>query len=121
MHPETAQLVGAAVTALDDKQGVDVLVLDVASTIVVTDAFVIVTGTSRPHIQTLAGAVEEALRSEDRRPLRREGVEDAKWVLLDYGDFVIHVFDAETRQYYDLARLWSDAPRVDFPVAAIAE
>ena len=121
LHQETSDFVARAVAALDDKKGIDVLVLDVSALIVVTDAFVIVSGTSRPHIQSLAEGVEEELRAVDRRPLRREGVQEARWVLLDYGDFVVHLFDQETREYYDLARLWSDAPRVEFPLRAVAE
>lgn len=117
MHPETAKTVNQAVASLDDKKALDILVLDVSTAIVVTDAFVIATGTSRRHVLSLAEDVELALKADDgRRPLRREGIEDGKWVLLDYGEFVIHVFDQETRDYYDLARLWSDAPRIDMPV-----
>jgi len=67
---------------------------------------------------TLAEEVEERLKGLGRRPLRREGLEDATWVLLDYGDLVVHVFDEPTRRYYDLERLWSDAPRTDFDPAA---
>lgn len=86
--------------------------------LVITDIFVIASGTSRRHVVTLAEAVEERLKGLDRRPLRSEGLEDATWVLLDYGDLVIHVFDEATRRYYDLERLWSDAPRTDFDQAA---
>lgn len=105
-----------AVATLDDKKGIDVLALDVSSVIVVTDVFVIVSGTSRRHVLTLAEEVETSLKAGDRRPLRREGMEDGRWVLLDFGDFVVHVFDPETRDYYDLARLWSDAPRMQVAV-----
>jgi ribosome-associated protein len=113
---ETAEAVGLAVAALDDKKGIDVLALDVSTLIVVTDVFVIVSGTSRRHVSTLAEETEKALRTLGRRPLRREGLEDSRWVLLDFGDLVVHIFDPETREYYDLARLWSDAPRVDAAV-----
>jgi ribosome-associated protein len=116
IHQETAELVDLAVAALDDKKGIDILALDVSSTIVVTDVFIIVTGTSRPHVSTLIEEIEMALESAGRRPLRREGVEDGKWALLDFGDLVVHVFDEETREYYDLARLWSDAPRLEVAV-----
>lgn len=85
--------------------------------IVITDVFLIATGTSRRHVLSLAEAVEEKLKDIDRRPLRREGVEDATWVLLDYGDLVVHVFDQPTREYYSLERLWSDAPRLTVPVS----
>ena len=84
----------------------------------ITDVFVIASGTSRRDVVTLAEAVEERLKGLGRRPLRTEGLEDATWVLLDYGDLVVHVFDEPTRRYYDLERLWSDAPRVDFDPAA---
>ena len=86
---------------------------------VITDIFVIASGTSRRHVLTLADEVEEALRPMDRKPLRREGKEDGKWVLLDFGDIVVHLFDAETRAYYDLERLWADADRLG-PVASTA-
>lgn len=87
--------------------------------LVVTDVFVIATGTSRRHVKSLVDEVEEELKeSLNRRPLRREGVEHAHWVLLDYGDMVVHVFDVETRSYYDLERLWGDAPRLEFEPAA---
>jgi len=79
---------------------------------------VIASGTSRRHTATLAEAVEERLKVLGRRPLRSEGLEDATWVLLDYGDLVIHLFDEATRRYYDLERLWSDAPRPGFDPAS---
>lgn len=85
--------------------------------IVLTDVFVIATGTSRRHVLSLAEEVESRLSALDRKPLRREGVEDASWVLLDFGDIVVHLFDPETRRYYDLERLWRDAPRLAFEPA----
>lgn len=98
-------------------KGLDVALLDVSSVIVLTDVFVIATGTSRRHVLSLSEEVESRLSAMDRKPLRREGVEDASWVLLDFGDIVVHVFDAETRRYYDLERLWRDAPRLAFEPA----
>jgi len=85
---------------------------------VLTDVFVIATGTSRRHVKTLAEEIEARLSPLDRKPLRREGVEEGNWVLLDFGDLVVHLFDAETRAYYDLERLWRDAPRVVFEPAS---
>lgn len=87
--------------------------LDVHELLVITDIFVIASGGSRRQVQALIDAVEDSLRGIDRKPLRREGEEDAQWVLLDYGDVVVHVFDHPTRAYYDLERLWGDAPRLD--------
>jgi ribosome-associated protein len=78
---------------------------------------VIASGTSSRHVKTLADDVEFRLRELGRRPLRREGITDASWILLDFGDVVVHLFDQETRRYYDLERLWSDAPRLEFQPA----
>jgi ribosome-associated protein len=85
---------------------------------VITDLFVIATGTSRRHILTLAEDAEARLKEIGRRPLRREGVDDATWVLLDYGDVVVHIFDGATRSFYDLERLWGDAPRTEYRTAS---
>jgi ribosome-associated protein len=95
-----------------------VVLLDVSALLVITDIFVIASGTSRRHVLTLADEVEERLSSLGRKPLRREGLEHATWVLLDYGDVVVHVFDEPTRRYYDLERLWVDAPRTELSSAA---
>ena len=89
------------------------MLLDVHELLVITDIFVIASGSSRRHVQSLIDATEEALRRDGRKPLRREGADDAQWVLLDYGEIVVHVFDSPTRDYYDLERLWGDAPRLD--------
>jgi ribosome-associated protein len=102
-----------AVTAIVDKKGEEPAILDVSDLLVVTDLFVIATGTSRPHLRTLVEEIEAQLKTVGRRALRREGVEYGKWVLLDYGDFVVHLFDDETRELYDLERLWADAPRIE--------
>ncbi len=111
----------SAAAAIEDKKGLAVSLLDVSDLLVVTDIFVIATGTSQRHVKTLVDDAEEALRTVDRRPLRREGKEHGSWVLLDYGDIVIHVFDDETRRFYDLERLWANAPRIDFPTEAALE
>jgi ribosome-associated protein len=108
----------AAATALDDKKGEDILVLDVSGLLVVTDVFLLASGTSTRHVRSLMDDADFALRELDRRPIRREGAEYGEWVLLDYGDVVIHVFERETRAYYDLERLWADAPRIPFTAVA---
>lgn len=118
MHPDTTAAVETAAAALDDKKGLDIVALDVSALLVITDVFVIATGTSRRHVLTLAEEVEAKLKEADRRPLRREGLEDATWVLLDYGDVIVHLFDEVTRRYYDLERLWGDAPRTVWETAA---
>jgi ribosome-associated protein len=102
-----------AADAIADKKGLDVVVLDVARLIQITDYFVIATGTSRPHVQSLADNVEEKLKNAGQAPLREEGRPEAEWVLLDYGDFVVHLFQTEQREFYGLERLWRDAPQVE--------
>lgn len=72
----------------------------------------IATGASRPQVRTLADHIEERLREVDRRPLRDEGRNEAEWVLLDYGDVVVHIFQPEPRDFYGLERLWGDAERI---------
>jgi ribosome-associated protein len=103
-----------AADAISGSKGDDVQLLDLSQLLVVTDVFVIASGTSTRHVKTLASDAEDALRETDRKPIRREGTDHGEWVLLDYGDLVIHLFDHETREYYDLERLWADAPRIAF-------
>ena len=110
----------AAAAAIKDKKGADVALLDVSELVVITDCFLLATGTSNRHVRRLVEDAEERLRDLDRKPLRREGVQYGRWVLLDFGDFVVHLFDAETRDYYDLERLWADAPRIEVPQQAAA-
>lgn len=97
---------------LDDKKGTDIALLDVGDLLQITEVFVIATGTSRPHVKTLAEHVQERLKTLERRPLRSEGEGEAEWILLDYGDIVVHVFQDEPRDYYGLERLWGDAPQL---------
>lgn len=109
----------AAATAITEKKGEDVALLDVSELVVLTDVFLIASGTSNRHVRTLVDEVEERLRERGDRPLRREGTEYGRWVLLDYGDLVVHVFDPETRDYYELERLWSDAPTIPVPTHSV--
>src|SRR5512132_1176199 len=103
----------AAAEAARDKQATDVVVLDVADLLSITDYFVICSASSSRQLKTVIEAVEERVRDElELKPVRREGDGDAGWWLLDYVDVVVHVFGDAERAYYDLERLWSDAPRV---------
>jgi ribosome-associated protein len=117
---EAVEAARAAGQAIADKKGEDVQLLDLSGLLVVTDVFLIASGTSARHVKTLVEDAEVALREIDRRPIRREGTEHGEWVLLDYGDLVIHVFGKETREYYDLERLWADAPRIAFEPSSAA-
>jgi ribosome-associated protein len=105
-------IAAAAAEAARDKQAADVVVLDVAALLTITDYFVICSVASGPQLKAVTEAVEERVRTGlDRRPVRREGDAEGGWLLLDYIDVVVHVFGEEEREYYDLERLWSDAPR----------
>lgn len=116
--PASIELAVLAADAIDDKKGIDIAGIDVAELIGITDIFVIATGTSRRQVQTLAEAVRDRLRDDaELRPLRVEGEEEGEWVLLDFGSVVVHVFQPDQRSFYDLERLWADAPRVDLGVA----
>ena len=106
------EVAAAAARAAADKQAEDVVVLDVHELIVITDFFVVCTGTSDRHVKTLVEEVEKALRGLGTKPVRREGEQEARWVLLDYVDVVVHVFAPAERDFYDLERLWRDAPRL---------
>jgi ribosome-associated protein len=103
-----------AARAAADKQASDLVILDVSELIVITDLFMICSAASERQIKTVIEAVEEAGRGLGVRPLRREGEDGAGWWLLDYVDVVVHVFGEEERAYYDLERLWRDAPRVEW-------
>jgi ribosome-associated protein len=109
-----------AADAISDNKGEDVQLLDLSQLLIVTDVFLIASGTSTRHVKSLASDAEDALREVDRNPIRREGTDHGQWVLLDYGDVVIHLFDTETRDYYDLERLWADAPRIAFEPSSTA-
>lgn len=94
--------------------------LDVGDIIGITDAFVITSGNNVRQVKTIAEEIERQLKELGGKPVQVEGLSDATWVLLDYGDFVVHVFQKETRDYYDLERLWSDAPRIGWEEATAA-
>ena len=107
------EVAAIAARALDDKKGVDIALLEIAEVTTLADHFLICTGTSNTHVKALCDSVEEALDNAGEPALRREGHRGGTWVLLDYGCLVVHVFTEETRQFYDLERLWGDAKKVD--------
>jgi len=101
-----------AAQAADQKAADDVVVLEVGPVLAVCEHFVIASGSNTRLVRTITDEVEaQVARAGGPRPLRVEGLDDLRWVLMDYGDFVVHVFLDETRRYYDLERLWSDVPR----------
>ncbi len=102
----------AAARAAADKQAADIVVLDVRKTLVITDYFVICSAGSHRQLKGVVEGIEHAVRAMGERPVRREGEAETGWWLLDYIDIVVHVFGTEERDYYDLERLWRDAPQV---------
>jgi len=107
------EVAACAAKALDDRKGVDISLLEIADVTTLAEYFLICTGTSSTHVKSLCDAVEMAMDQAGEPVLRREGHRSGTWVLLDYGCLVVHVFTEETRQFYDLERLWSDANKVD--------
>ena len=100
------------VRAAQDRKAVDLDVLDLKDVCSFTDFFVICSGTSTRHIQAIAEAIREQLEKSGVSPAHVEGRHEAEWVLLDYLDFVIHIFSQRARQFYDLERLWKKAVRI---------
>jgi ribosome-associated protein len=102
-----------AARAADDKKGLDTVVLRVGDLLSITDAFVITSATNDRQVRSIAEEVEKQVKqSGGPSPLRIEGMSEARWILIDYGDFVVHVFLDETREFYNLERLWSDAAQI---------
>ena len=100
-----------AARAADDKKGEATVILEVGTVLAIADAFVITSGANPRQVRTIVEEVEKKVKEVGGpAPLRIEGLDDARWVLMDYGDFVVHVFLHEVREFYDLERLWADAP-----------
>jgi len=104
-----------AVEAAQDKHAVDITVLKLAGTGAFVEYFLLCSGQSRPQIKAISDAIEERLGERGVRLAHREGKAGAEWTLLDYGDFIVHIFSERARHYYDLERLWRSAERIDFP------
>jgi len=111
--PRLPRQVELAAGATQDKQGLDLVVLDLRKTGGFTDYFVICSGANPRQIRALADAVLDALAAEGVKPAHVEGYDRSDWILLDYFDFVVHVFARETRTFYDLERLWGNAERIE--------
>ena len=109
---DTLTRVREAVAAAEDRKAVELRVLHLEKVSDFTDYFLICSGTSERQVQAIADAVQEKMREERVRPLHVEGFNRGQWVLLDYGDFVVHIFQEEPRRFYSLERLWGDAPDV---------
>lgn len=104
-----------ALHAAGEKKAVNLTVLDLRDIASFTDYFVIASGTNVRQVQAIADEVGDQLKKQGTRAARVEGYQKAEWVLVDYGDFIVHVFEDKARRFYDLERLWRDAPRRDVP------
>lgn len=109
-------IVNIAVKAAEDKKAEDITVLDIREVSIIADYFVICSGRSRTQVQAIVENIIEEVEKEGVSALRREGFREGGWVLVDYGDVVVHVFQETERQFYNLERLWGDAQVVGIPV-----
>jgi ribosome-associated protein len=106
-----------AAAAADSKQAEDLVALDVSGPLPLTDVFLLATGRNERNVVAIAGEIEDQLIESGSKPLRREGRAEGRWILLDFGDLVVHVFHEEDRAYYSLERLWKDCPVLPLDVA----
>lgn len=115
---ETADLVRIAAEAAADKLAVDIIAYDVSDQLVITGAFVLCSGRNDRQVHSIVDGIEERMRRAGAKPVRREGEREGRWVLLDYVDLIVHVQQADEREYYALERLWKDCPRIALPEPA---
>jgi ribosome-associated protein len=113
--PRLSSSLTSAIAGALEKKAIDVVVLDLREASAFTDFFVIATGANTRQVQAIADAVEAALKKKGLAPALVEGYGRGEWVLLDYFDFIVHVFTPATRAFYDLERLWGDAKRIEVP------
>ncbi len=115
------QLIRTAALAAADKKAEKLLAFDVSEQLAITDGFLIASASNDRQVKAIVENVEDELRKLDAKPIRREGHREGRWVLLDYGDVVIHVQHTEEREFYALERLWSDCPVIELPEEATAD
>lgn len=114
-QPDALRIAKIAAQAADEKQATDVTVLDVGEILAITDLFVVASAGNKRQVRTISDAITDAVRRETgRSPLSSEGVTEQQWILIDYGSVVIHVFDDETRRFYEIERLYRDVPAVSW-------
>lgn len=116
---DSTEIARLAAEAAAEKQGTDIVILEVGEVLAIVDRFVITSAPNPRLVATIAEEIEARIKAEGAGgPLRVEGLDDNRWVLLDYGDVVVHVFLQEVREYYELERLWSDVPRQAWEASA---
>ena len=107
------ELARVAAAAAADKQASDILAFDVSDQLAITDVFVLCSAGNQPQMSAVKDAIEENLLEIGARAIRREGTRESRWILMDYGDIVVHIQHSEERAFYALERLWSDCPTID--------
>jgi ribosome-associated protein len=108
-------LVHTAARAASDKLGQQIVAFDVSDQLAITDAFLLASASNDRQVRAIVDEIEDKLRDAGAKPVRREGERDGRWVLLDYGEIVVHVQHEEERQFYALERLWRDCPTIPLP------
>ena len=116
--PRAVELTVAAAEAAADKLAEEIIALDVSDQLVITDCFLLASADNDRQVRAVVDAIEERLRELGAKPVRREGLREGRWVLLDFGEIVVHVQHADDRQYYALERLWKDCPVIELPESA---
>src|ERR1051325_3193808 len=114
LEPDEAVLIAAH--AAGEKKAENIVLLDLREVASFTEFFLICNGANPKQVQAISDSVEEQLRKNGKRPMHIEGYASAEWILLDYGDFIVHIFSSASRRFYDLERLWRDAKRKDVPI-----
>jgi ribosome-associated protein len=112
--PRAVELALVAAQAAADKVARDIVVLDVSDRLVITDCFVVCSAPNERQVSSVVEEVERRMREQDLKPVLREGEREARWVLLDFGDVIVHVQHDEEREFYALERLWKDCPTIPF-------
>lgn len=110
---QSKEMTRLAIEALEDKKAEDIRIIDISEVSVLADYFLIASGNNRNQIQALTDSVEEILGRAGFAPKQIEGYNTANWILMDYGDLIVHIFDRENRLFYDLERIWCDGRKID--------
>nr|WP_027870790.1 ribosome silencing factor [[Eubacterium] cellulosolvens] len=111
--PEAKEMAALAVAALEDKKALDVKILDISDISTIADYFIIASGSNRNQVQAMADSVDEALGRAGCEVKNTEGYQNANWILMDFGDIIVHLFDEENRLFYDIERIWRDGKLVE--------
>lgn len=109
---DSKEMVKLAYKALDEKKGEDIQVIEIKDISIIADYFIIANGTNTPHVDALVNSVTETLGRQGCEPKRIEGIRSASWILMDYGDVIVHVFSKEDRLFYNLERIWRDGKNI---------